>query len=67
MVKNMASVDRWLRAVVAAVVATLILTGRIDGLAATTLGVLAAVFLITGLLGSCPLYSLFGLSTCRSR
>jgi hypothetical protein len=28
-------------------------------------GLLGAIPLLTGLLGSCPLYTLFGISTCR--
>jgi len=31
----------------------------------TALGYLGIVPLVTGLFGSCPLYSLLGLSTCR--
>ena len=30
-------------------------------------GLLGAVPLLTGLIGSCPLYTLFGISTCRLR
>lgn len=32
----------------------------------TPLGYLGVIPLATGLVGSCPLYSLLGLSTCRS-
>lgn len=30
-------------------------------------GLLGAIPLVTGLLGSCPLYTLFGVSTCKVR
>jgi hypothetical protein len=33
----------------------------------TLWGLLGVVPLATGLLGSCPLYTLFGISTCKTR
>ncbi len=63
MKRNMGTIDRALRLSLAVVVAILFFTGRIDGLAATVLGVLAVVFFLTSLAGSCPLYSVVGLST----
>ena len=63
MKKNMGSVDRSLRVVLAAAVAVLIITGTLGGAAAIILGILAGVFLITGFIGFCPLYLPFGIST----
>jgi hypothetical protein len=37
--------------------------GQISGTAAIILGVLVVVFVLTSLMGSCPLYLPFGLST----
>lgn len=63
MKKNMSNFDRGLRVVVALVVAILYFTGQITGTAAIILGILAAVFILTSLVGTCPLYLPFGLST----
>jgi len=63
MKKNMSNFDRGLRVVVALVVAILYFAGQISGTAAIILGILAAVFILTSLVGTCPLYLPFGLST----
>ncbi|MDZ7755124.1 DUF2892 domain-containing protein [Rhodohalobacter sp.] len=63
MKKNMGNIDRGLRVVIALVVAILYFTGQISGTAAIILGILAAVFILTSLVGTCPLYLPFGLST----
>ncbi|WP_372906621.1 DUF2892 domain-containing protein [Rhodohalobacter sp.] len=63
MKKNMGNIDRGLRVVIALVVAILYFTGLISGTAAIILGILAAVFILTSLVGTCPLYLPFGLST----
>jgi hypothetical protein len=63
MKKNMGSIDRIIRTVIAIVVAILYFTGAISGTLAIVLGVLAAVFLLTSLIGTCPLYLPVGLST----
>ncbi len=63
MPKNMGTVDRVVRAVFAVAVAILYFTGTISGTVAIILGVLALVFLATSLVGTCPLYIPFKLST----
>jgi len=63
MKKNMSNFDRGLRVIVALVVAILYFTGQISGTAAIILGILAAVFILTSMVGTCPLYLPFGLST----
>jgi len=63
MKKNMSNIDRGLRVIVALVVAILYFTGQISGTMAIILGILAAVFILTSLVGTCPLYLPFGLST----
>ncbi len=60
---NMGTLDRTIRLLIAAVIATLYFTGNISGLAAIILGILAVIFIATSLVGSCPLYLLLGLST----
>jgi hypothetical protein len=61
----MGSFDRTIRIVIAAMIAVLIFNGSLSGIAAIILGALAVIFLATSLIGSCPLYLPFGLSTCK--
>lgn len=64
---NMGKIDRGLRLVVA----VLLLYGALgthafgEGALNWTLLAFAAVFIVTALLGTCPLYRIFGLRTCR--
>jgi len=63
MKKNMGLIDRILRIAFAVVILILYLTGSLYGTAAVVLGVIAVVFLLTGLLGFCPLYVPLKIST----
>jgi glucose uptake protein GlcU len=63
MKKNMSSTDKIIRLVLAALIAVLYFTNVISGTWAIILGVLAVIFLVTGLVGVCPLYKLLGIST----
>ena len=63
MKKNMGMIDRLIRTVLALVVVVLYATKQITGTAAIILGILAVVFLLTSLLGFCPLYAPFKVST----
>lgn len=61
--KNMSSIDRIIRLVVAVVFAALYFTGVVGGTVGIILLVLGGVFVLTSLVSFCPLYALFGLST----
>ncbi|MBL7692375.1 MAG: DUF2892 domain-containing protein [Flavipsychrobacter sp.] len=63
MKKNMGLADKAIRILVAVVIAVLYFTHQISGTTATILGVLAVVFTLTSLVGTCPLYLPFGIST----
>ncbi|MCI4676706.1 YgaP family membrane protein [Candidatus Mycolicibacterium alkanivorans] len=65
MTKNMGVVDRVIRILAAVLVAVLYLTKVISGPLAIVLGVIAAVFIITGFVGVCPAYLPFKLSTLK--
>ena len=60
---NMGPADRIVRVLLACAVAFLYFTGKISGVAAIVLGILAIVFLLTSALGICPLYSPLKIST----
>ncbi|GAB4409349.1 MAG: DUF2892 domain-containing protein [Thermodesulfovibrionales bacterium] len=63
MKKNMGTIDRIIRTIIAAVIIVLYLTGQIKGTAAIVLGVIAIIFLLTSLLGFCPIYVPLAIST----
>jgi predicted branched-subunit amino acid permease len=63
MKRNMGTLDRTIRLVLVALVAVLYFTNVISGTWAIVLGILAVIFLLTSLVGVCPLYMPFGLST----
>ena len=65
MKSNMGTADRVVRSLVALAIVGLYATGAIGGTVAILLGVLAAVLLLTSLVGWCPAYLPFGISTCR--
>ena len=64
MTVNEGTIDRVLRVIVGLGLIALAL-GYIPGMAATPLGWIGVVPLVTGLVGWCPAYSIFGISTCR--
>lgn len=63
MKKNMGTVDKMIRILVALVIAVLFLTKVITGTIGIILLILAVVFVLTSLLSFCPLYLPFGIST----
>ncbi len=65
MVKNMGKADRVIRIILALVVGVLILTGQLVGWGAVILGILAVVFIGTSIVGTCPLYLPFNISTLK--
>lgn len=67
MEKNMGSLDTTIRIIIALVVAALYFTHIITGTVGTVLLVIAAIFLVTSLIGFCPLYTLFGIKTCKTK
>jgi hypothetical protein len=66
MKKNMGTADRIVRLTAAIAVGVLYGLNVISGTVAIVLGVVAIAFLATSLLGWCPLYLPFGLSTCKT-
>ncbi len=63
--RNMSNADRVIRVLLAAVFAYLYFSGTVAGLLGIVLVVLGAVFLLTSLIGFCPLYAPFRFSTLR--
>ncbi|MDO9039840.1 MAG: DUF2892 domain-containing protein [Bacteroidota bacterium] len=63
MKKNMGTIDKAIRILVAVVIAILFFTNVISGTLGIVLLVLAAVFVITSFISFCPLYLPFGINT----
>jgi hypothetical protein len=63
MKKNMGLIDKVIRILVAIAVIALYFTNMISGVLAIILLVVAGVFILTSLIGFCPLYLPFGLNT----
>ena len=63
MKKNMGTIDKVIRILVAVVIAILFYTNVITGLLGIVLMVLGAIFVVTSLIGLCPLYLPFGINT----
>ena len=67
MKKNMGTVDRVLRIVLALVLGFLYYNGTITGTLGIVAIVVAVVFAATSFVSFCPLYTIFGLSTCKAK
>jgi hypothetical protein len=60
--QNQATVERAIRVVAGVVLLSLVFVGP-----QTLFGLVGLVPLVTGLMGSCPIYTLFGFSTCSMK
>lgn len=67
MKKNMGTVDKIIRIIAALLAAWLIYTNVFTGTLAIIIGIFAGAFVITSLIGFCPLYVPLGLRTCRKK
>lgn len=65
MKKNVGTIDKAIRILVAVVVVVLYLTHVISGALAIILLALAAIFVVTSILSFCPIWRIFGLSTSK--
>lgn len=61
----MGGTDRTIRLLIAAIVVALYYFGVISGTLAIVLLVFAAIFVLTSFISFCPLYTLFGINTCK--
>ncbi|HAF28576.1 MAG TPA: DUF2892 domain-containing protein [Bacteroidales bacterium] len=67
MKKNMGTADKTIRILVAAIIAILFFTKVIPGILGIILLILAGVFVLTSFISFCPIYTIFGLSTCPTK
>ncbi|HET9744633.1 MAG TPA: DUF2892 domain-containing protein [Chitinophagaceae bacterium] len=67
MKKNMGTTDRIIRLLLAALFAYLYFGGIVTGTWSIVLALAGLVFVLTSLVGFCPLYALFGIHTCPAK
>ena len=66
MKRNMSNLDRIIRVILAALFAYLYFGGIVTGVFGIILVVLAVVFVLTSIVGFCPLYALLKISTLKA-
>ena len=67
MTKNMGTIDRLIRIILAVIIVILLLNGSVAGTFALILGVFAIIFLGTSAIGWCPLYKPMNINTRKSK
>ncbi len=60
----MSNTDRIIRVIIAALLVVLYATGTVTGTWGIVALVVAGIFVLTSLVSFCPLYAIFGISTC---
>lgn len=65
MKKNMGAVDRTIRTLLAFVMAILVFARVVQGTLAYILVIFTVIFIVTSLIGFCPLYVPLGISTLK--
>lgn len=63
---NLGGMDRTVRLIVAIIIGVLWYNGTIGGAFGIVLGIVAVAFVVTALVGWCPLYAPLGISTRRN-
>ena len=61
--RNVGTIDRVVRVIAGLGLAAALVAGAISGPLASVVGLVAAVLVVTGAIGFCPLYALFRIST----
>jgi hypothetical protein len=67
MKKNMGIVDRVIRVIIAAIIVVLFAMDIIPGTLGIILLVVAGIFVLTSFISFCPIYRIFGASTCAAK
>ena len=67
MKKNMGSTDKVLRLVIAVILVVLYFSNVLTGTLGIIALVVAGVFTLTSVMSFCPLYTLIGFNTCKTK
>jgi len=64
---NMGPLDKAIRILLAIAFSMLYITKTVEGTIGIVLLILGGVFLLTSIISFCPLYTLFGINTCKKK
>ena len=64
---NMGTLDKTLRIIIAIIIGYLYYNGTISGTLGIILMVFAAIFLLTSIISFWPLYTIYGIKTCKKK
>lgn len=67
MKKNMGNLDKAIRILIALTISILYFTQTISGTAGMVLLIIGAVLLLTTIINFCPLYTILGINTCKTK
>lgn len=67
MKRNIGTSDRLIRAIIAGLIAFLIINNVFTGIIGIIMIVIAGVLALTSFITFCPIYKIFGISTCKSK
>ena len=67
MKKNVGLTDKWVRILIAVVILVLYGFHFVTGTLAMVLLIVGIILLFTSLIGYCPIYSIFGINTCKKK
>lgn len=67
MKKNVGNTDKFIRVLLAVVIMLLYYFNVINGTLAMILLLVGIIFLLTSLIGYCPIYTLFGINTYKKK
>lgn len=65
MKKNVGSIDKVVRLIIAVIAVYVVYKGIVASPWDYVLYAVAGIMVITSLMGSCPLFSIFGINTCK--
>ena len=67
MTRNVGKIDRLVRLIIGIILGVLVFSGAVAGILRGILLFLTFSIPLSGLIGYCPFYTLFGVSTCPSK
>ena len=67
MKKNVGSIDRVMRIIIAILIAVLYFTNVINGTLGIVLLIVGGILLVTSLFSLCPIYLMLGIKTCPAK
>ena len=65
MKKNMGTIDKIVRIIIALIIVLLYVANKIEGTTAIVLLILSGIFILTSFISFCPLYFPFGITTAK--